>query len=524
MMIRKLIRKALSICLILLFLLGLLYCTRSRVEHADSGTRYPNVLLISADDMKDWVGYMGGYEGEVYTPNIDRLAAMGEAFTNAHTAATVCCPSRNALMLGKRPSSTGLYNNNQWWKAACPGEIPLPQYFRMHGYIAAGAGKVFHHTPGNNPPCCWDEYREQEFDDPWNFASWSPERYFVTYGYRGPIIPYPEWKPMNGIFPIRSELDWGPLPGKNEEEYGDLRAVEFAENFLKREHDKPFFLAVGIYRPHLPWHVPGKYFDLYPREEIVLPLLWENDLDDIPEAGKKLALSTFRDFEQIREEGKWKEAIQAYLASISFADAQVGSILKALETNNYRDNTIIIFWSDHGWHFGTKQHWHKQTLWEECTRIPFIMKVPGTTGPGSTCRRPVDMVNVFPTLLSLCGLPDLPGLDGHDMSPLLENPDTSWAYPAISEIQTGNMSVRSQDWHYIRYHDGSEELYDCTNDPFEWDNKSSEEEYRAVLASHRSWVPDTFAAPVPDKQSFLFDPHEYTFINRKNKTFIDGKN
>jgi arylsulfatase A-like enzyme len=176
-------------------------------NHRINESEQSNVLLISVDDMKDWVGYLGGYEGEVYTPNMDRLATEGVAFTNAHTSATVCCPSRNAMMLGKRPSTTGLYNNNQWWKAALPEEISMPQYFKNKGYFTAGAGKVFHHTPGNNPPCSWDEYQEQVFDDPWRSSGWSPERYFIDYGYRGPMVPYPEWKPLNGIHPIRSELD-----------------------------------------------------------------------------------------------------------------------------------------------------------------------------------------------------------------------------------------------------------------------------------------------------------------------------
>jgi len=231
----------------------------------------PNVLIIAVDDMKDWTGFLGGYEGKVHTPNMDRLAACGLAFTNAHASATVCCPSRYAFFLGKRPSSTGLYNNNQWWKPNHPALVSMPQYFRRHGYYTAGAGKLFHHTPGNNPPCSWDEYLDQVFDDPWNFAQWSVERYAVRFGYRGPIVPFPEWKPLNGIYPIRSELDWGPIPGKGEKDYGDVQAVQFAEEFLGRDQSDPFFLAVGIYRPHLPWHVPQEYFDKYPLDKIVLP-------------------------------------------------------------------------------------------------------------------------------------------------------------------------------------------------------------------------------------------------------------
>jgi arylsulfatase A-like enzyme len=400
----------------------------------------------------------------------------------------------------------------------------MPQYFRQHGYYAAGAGKLFHHTPGNNPPCSWDEYNEQVFDDPWLFAGWSVERYALLYGYRGPILPYPNWKPLNGIYPIRGELDWGPIPGKQEQDYGDVQAVKFVEEFIERDHSKPFFLGVGIYRPHLPWHVPQKYFDLYPLDQIVFPGgVREGDLEDLPEAGKELALARSRDFYQIREEDKWETALQAYLASISFADAQVGAVLDALEKSGKTGNTIVLLWSDHGWHLGSKDHWHKQTLWEECTRIPFIMRVPGMTKSGTVCEHPVDMVNVFPTLVSLCGLPPKEGLDGHNMTPILKDPGSQWKWPALSEIKSGNMAVRTRKWRYIRYHDGEEELYDRQNDPFEWNNLAGDDAYEQILKEHRRWIPGTFARPVPGKGAFFFDPYEYTWIDREDKSFIDGK-
>jgi arylsulfatase A-like enzyme len=299
--------------------------------------------------------------------------------------------------------------------------------------------------------------------------------------------------------------------------------VNYTKEFFRKKLKKPFFLAVGTYRPHLPWHVPQKYYDMYPLDDIVLPVIKEDDLGDIPFEGRKLAKATSRDFKQIQNEGKWKEAIQAYLASITFADVQVGEILEALEKSEYSKNTIVVLWSDHGWHLGTKQHWHKQTLWEECTRIPFIIKAPGITIPNTECDIPVDMVNVFPTLLSLCNLLEKSDLDGNDMTPLLKDVNSSWEYPAITEIKAGNMSVRSMDWRYIRYMDGTEELYDRKNDPNEWVNLSGDNQYRDIIKKHSRWIPDSFANPVPGKGSFLFDPYEYTFINRKTKLFIDGK-
>jgi len=485
----------------------------------------PNVLFITVDDMRDYVGFLKGYEGKVFTPNMDRLAAQSVAFTNAHTAATVSCPSRNAMLSGKRPSTTGLYDNARWWKASLPELVTMPQYFKNNGYYSAGAGKVFHHTPGNNPPCSWNEYQDQVFDDPWvyNDPSWaSIEKYWLNYGYHEPKMPNPEWKPLNGIQGLVNQMDWGAIPGKKEEEYGDVYIVNFARKFLSQKHEKPFFLALGTFRPHIPWHVPQKYFDMYPLESIVIPEKLENDLDDVPAVGKKLALAG-KDYEIIKDAGKLKNAIQAYLASITFADAQLGAILDLLEKSGFSENTIIVYWSDHGWHFGTKEHWHKQTLWEECTRIPFIMKVPGVTQENSICDKPVDMVNVFPTLINLCGLPVLSGLDGHDMTPLLKDPGAPWEYPALTEIQVGNMAVRSQDWRYIRYNDGGEELYDRRSDPREWHNLAGDPKYLDVIEAHRKWLPARFAEPVPVRESYYFDPASYTFMDRKSGAFVDGK-
>ncbi|MBE0668158.1 MAG: sulfatase-like hydrolase/transferase, partial [Bacteroidales bacterium] len=287
-------------------------------------------------------------------------------------------------------------------------------------------------------------------------------------------------------------------------------------------HDKPFFLALGTYKPHIPWHVPQKYFDLYPLDSIVIPEKQENDLDDVPAFGRKLALAN-KDYTTIKDADQLKQAIQAYLASISFADAQLGAILDLLDKSGYADNTIIVFWSDHGWHFGTKEHWHKQTLWEECTRIPFIMKVPGMTTAGTTCDRPVDMMNVFPTLISLCGLPVKEDLDGHDMTALLKNPESEWQYPAITEIKRGNAAVRSQDWRYIRYNDGTEELYNRKDDPHEWHNLASDPQYKSIIEDHLKWIPSSFAKPVPSKDSYFFDPATYTFMDRVTGAFIDGR-
>ncbi len=330
----------------------------------------PNVLFLAVDDMNDWTSVLEGYGGKVHTPNIERLAKKGVSFVNAQTASSVCCPSRTALMLGKRPSTTGIYNNGQWWRPHMPDAVSIPMHFRKHGYTAVGAGKIFHHTAGNNPPDQWDDFQRLVFnDDPWfrgaklNYP-WSKH------------TPYPTGYPFSGMKGTPHEGDWGVLPGKPEREYDDARTADYAIRFLRGVHRKPFFLACGIFRPHLPWYAPQRYFDLYPLDGVVLPEVLEDDLDDIPAEGRRLSKARRADFERIKKAGKWKEAVQAYLASISFADAQLGRVLDALERSPYKSNTVIVFWSDHGWHLGEKNHWHKMTLWEEAARIPFIWVAP----------------------------------------------------------------------------------------------------------------------------------------------------
>jgi len=489
----------------------------------DNAKVKPNVLFISVDDMRDWVGYLNGYKGKIHTPNIDRLASQGVGFTNAHVAAPQSGPSRNAIMSGKRPSTTGLYDNDVWMKAAYPEMVTLPQYFKNNGYYTAGAGKVFHHTPGNNPPVNWNDFQDQVVDDPWVWNSWSPEKYFLDYGYRDKRPETPSWKPLNGIETFGAELDWGAIPGKDESDYGDVKVLEYLKKFLTRKTDQPFFLALGIYRPHIPWHVPQKYFDMYPLDKIVLPEVIENDLDDLPEEAKKVAGKRHKDFVTIRDRNKWKEAVQAYLASISFADALVGKLLDTFDKSRYSDNTIIVLWSDHGFHLGSKETWHKFTLWEDVTRIPFVIKAPGMKANGRLCHQPVDMLNVYPTLISLCGLPQKSDLDGHDMSVLLKNPEAEWQWPAITEYMPGQVAVRTRDWRYIRYQKGGEELYDRKKDPNEWHNLAKNPEYSTILEQHRKQATQKFAKTVVERTAWYFDPHNFTYLHRETGQFVDGK-
>ena len=482
--------------------------------------RKPNVLFIALDDMNDWISSLAGYSGKVHTPNFDRLARKGITFTNAHSPSTVCNPSRTAIMTGLRPSTTGIYNNGQWWRPALPDVVTMPECFRKSGYQVEGGGKIFHHTLGNNPPGIWDNYHAQVQDSPWHYDYPVPGQHAPKKG-----VHWPEGFPLNGIKNVKlgkrppanyREFDWGPFD-KPDIEMGDGQMVRWAVDFLGRGHDKPFFLAAGIYRPHLPWYVPKKYFDLYPPDQIKLPEVKKDDLDDVPAAGRKMAEARLADFELVKKTGKYKEAVRAYLASISFADALVGLLLDALEKSSHRNNTIIVVWSDHGWHLGEKGAWHKRTLWQRATHVPFFIAAPGVTQPGSVCNRPVNLVDIYPTLIDLCGLRANSKLDGMSLVRLLENPEAAWERPSVITNERGNHAVRSQRWRYIRYNDGTEELYDCDNDPHEWTNLAEDPKFDSIKQKLAKWLPKSDAPSALSKRDYDFDPDSYSWT-RKGKS------
>jgi len=457
---------------------------------ADGGKR-PNVLFLCVDDMNDWIGCLAGYP-DVETPNIDRLAKRGLLFTNSHCASPLCNPSRTAIMTGLRPSTTGIYNNGQWWKPVLSNVETIPEYFRSHGYDAQGGGKIFHHTAGFNPPTVWNEYFDRIADDP------------------GESFPVNGWKREKWM---RPSFDWGVLK-QDESEYGDYKVADWARAFLRKRHEKPFFLGVGIFHPHMAWYAPQAYFDRYPLDEIHLPVVPDNDLDDIPKVGLEIAEYRQKDWLRIRETGRWKEAVQAYLASITFADAQVGRVLDALDASPYVESTIIVFWSDHGWHLGEKQHWHKSTLWERATRSPFIIVAPGITKPSTKCSRPVSLIDIYPTLMELCNLPAGRKLDGQSLVPLLKDPEHDWQRPALTTFGRGNHALRSERWRYIRYKDGGEELYDHQTDQNEWTNLADRPEYQAVKEKFLRWLPKHDAPDAPRKNEYIFDEKSYTWTPR----------
>lgn len=472
----------------------------------------PNVLMISVDDMNDWVGCLEGCPGKIHTPNIDRLAQRGMLFTNAHCDAPVCNPSRTSILTGRRPTTTGIYNNGQWWRPHLPDVVTIPQHFRAAGYQAFGGGKVFHHTAGFNPPDQWDDYFLQVFDGPQPYPTWPlpPKSQRFT---------WPQDFPLNGIENVRlglkppesyQEFDWGPFD-QPDLEMGDGQMVQWAVQLLTEPHEQPFFIAAGVFRPHQPWYVPRKYFDMYPLDEVVLPLAPADDLDDIPEPGRKIAAYRGADWTLLADLGKREEAVQAYMASITFADAMVGRIVDALDRSPFADNTIIVLWSDHGWHLGEKQHMHKFTLWEECTRVPLIIVAPGVTQPGQRCAEPVNLVDIYPTLVELCSQASRPGLDGISLVPQLRDPQSQRPRPAMTTYRRNQTALRSRRWRLIQYEDGSQELYDHDNDPNEWTNLAGQPQYAEVIAQLQTYLPREPAPDAPMKADYNFDLATYTW-------------
>jgi len=465
-------------------LLSGLMCQRTKEK--------PNVLFIAIDDLNDWIKPLHP-DSQVHTPNLDRLFNKGVLFKNAFCSAPACNPSRVSLLTGLRPSTTGVYGNQSDWRRALPDVKTIPQHFMEHGYHAAGAGKVFHHQ--------WNG----AFHDDASFEDFQ-------------MIPDPPDGPMpqprlcgikKWIGGVRdgqtisktSLFDWGAYPERDEETV-DYRTASYGVKWLEEKHNNPWFLAVGFMRPHMPFFVPKKYFDMYPLDEIKLPPLLDNDNKDIPSGGRHLLdLAKPFIYRTIVEHGKYKEAVRAYYACVTFMDEQLGRVLDALKNSSYMKNTIIVLWSDHGYHLGEKDHWEKFALWEKTTRMPFFISAPGVTTENTICDRQVSLLDIYPTLNSLCGLSEKPELEGSNLTPLLKNPKMKWEKPAITTYLPNNHAVSSQGYRYIHYADGTEELYDHKTDPNEWNNLAHDKKYSSVIEEHKKWLPVKNAPQVDDMKN-----------------------
>jgi len=516
------IRSLLIFCLVLI--------TSSCGDEHDPGDR-PNVLFIICDDLNDSVEGMGGHP-QAKTPNLSRLASEGIKFSNAHSAAPVCGPSRASLWTGIYPHHSGLYGHsqdrNQWHNNPVLKNCkPLFEHFADNGYRIYGAGKLFHNNHNTEPlfnrtdslgtfgygqeygPFAYSGDMSEGISKALRAHPDVPEQFGMT-GFNSfasidnvpEILPdkengidgYKGWVLIPGFKPTAlryvSEEDRDPLP--------DEVTANFGIDVLQQNHDEPFLITLGIIRPHAPWHAPQSYFDMFPLDEVKLPPYLENDLEDCAEElwNTRFNYGNMR-FRALHEccEGDqgWRRWLQAYLACVAFADAQVGRVLDALDKSKYADNTIVIFTSDHGFHMGEKDQIFKRTVWDESTRVPMIIRMPDGRNKGKECTHPVGLIDLYPTLVDLCGLTEDTyreggrPLDGHSIRPFLNDPENgSWNGPdvALSAIVAGipveqdvpanvddqHFSVRSKDWRYTLTRKGDEELYDHRTDPHEWNN------------------------------------------------------
>ncbi|WP_066626991.1 sulfatase [Labilibacter marinus] len=436
----------------------------------------PNVLLIMVDDMNDWVGAFGGNQ-QAITPHMDKLAAKSVIFKNAYCSAALCNPSRTSMLTGYQPATTGVYGNSEHFREL-PGfenTVTLPQYFEKNGYSTAAGGKIFHSPrgpaakprPGSDPGSFQEELR----------------------GGLGTSYPDKELRSQHGLNLNQKGInkhfihsfDWYGVDEKLEDTH-DWKSSDYCAQFLEKEHEKPFFLACGIFRPHLPWYAPKEFFDLYNLDDINLPEVKEDDLDDVGKLGARLPQKVLHS--ELIKNDKWKEAVRAYLANLSFADACVGHLMEALNSSAYAENTIIVLMGDHGWHLGEKQHWSKNVLWERSAKTPLLILDPRNKKSGISTRI-VSLLDVYPTLVDLCELPVKDDLEGESLKILINNPKAKWDKFALTSKAKGMHTLRNENYRYIVYPDGFEELYDHRNDPNEWTNIASEKENDTILNMFR---------------------------------------
>ncbi len=433
----------------------------------------PNVLFIAIDDLNDWVGCLEGHP-QVKTPNIDALAKRGTLFTNAHCQAPICNPSRTSIMTGLRPSTTGVYALAPWFRTVdeLKDLVTLPQHFSAAGYTTYTVGKIYHGRTWNNTGI-------KEFDvvgNPEPGLMPKEKRVQTPRGGRG--------------------MDWGVYPFKDSD-HKDWKTASWAVEQLDKQPVEPFFMAVGFSLPHVPLYATQKWFDLYPEEEIILPRMLLDDRSDTPRFSWYLHWKLPEPRQRfLLQNGEQLKIVQAYLASVSFMDSQVGRVLTALDQNGFKDDTIVVLWSDHGYHLGEKEITGKNTLWDRSARVPLIFAGPGVA-PGQRSNQPAELLDIYPTLSELCGLVAPQHLEGLSLVPQINNPETIRMRPAITTDNHDNHGVRTVRWRYIRYADGSEELYDMVDDPSEFFNLASDSRFADVIADLRKHLPEVNHKPVP---------------------------
>jgi arylsulfatase A-like enzyme len=438
----------------------------SHAPAATAATEKPDVVFIIVDDLNDYLGCLGGHPDAI-SPNIDALAASGMLFSQAYCNSPQCRPSRTSLNHGIYPFNTGTYFNAKD-KNETKIETPtMQQFFMANGYRVASGGKVFH---GSSPGTSGDALFKKPGDP-------KPPKGENSFG---------SLKPPNDGY----ALDVA------DEEMSDYKVASWAIDQWDNNTDKPLFMSIGFFRPHRPLQVPKEYFDLFPLDSIQRPTEpAEDDWKDMPEFAQRLARTHahkalhdgLSDHEFIVANDEWDKTIRAYQASIAFVDKQIGRFLDALATNPRGRETVIMLASDHGWHLGEKKHWCKGAIWEQTTHIPFMVSAPGVE-PGSVCTQPVSLIDVFPSLADLAGLTIPDYLDGASIKPQLQDPAAKRS-PVVSSYGEGNTAIRTERWRYIRYEDGSEELYDHKVDPDEWTNQADNPEHATLKKKLAAFIP-----------------------------------
>ena len=412
----------------------------------------PNFLIIAVDDLNDYIGPFGGHPN-ASTPHFDRLAERGVFFTRAYCNSPVCNPSRASIWTGLRPTTTGITSNQMGWFRDVPGFekiMTLPQALAARGYSTMGFGKLFHPGRGTGGAGEWQRF---------NLYDYGPRQ--------DPKLNYPMGDKIT---------DWGVPDGNNEYAASYDRAIaDRVIDALNDSYSQSFLLGCGFYRPHTPLYAAQKWFDLHPRDGLAIPPGYKkDDTDDLVYFGKRprrpqdIEAPGLFTQEWAEETGKWKDVLQAYLASISAMDHQLGRVIDALDASKHRDNMIVILFSDHGWHLGEKRHWGKAALWEQTTRVPFFIMGPGLP-KGVRCEKPVDLLNIYPTVVDYAGVPPPHALAGHSLRPLLEKADAPWPHAVVTTF-VDHHALRTPTHRYIRYASGEEELYDHRADPHEWEN------------------------------------------------------
>lgn len=453
----------------------------------------PDVLFIAIDDLNDYISPLDNHPG-VSTPNFERLAKRSVTFTNAHCAAPACHASRVAVMTGVHPATSGIYRNmfgahGPRWRDESPqlkNAVVLSQHFRDHGYYAAGGGKIFHTlqwTPGDsqNDPDAWDGYHGDPLDP--ISKDWP----------RPASTRVPQNKGFIGKRPLGFHLFGAAAIEQPEETYGDHLVVDWAAEQLNTDRgDQPLFLAVGLFRPHIPWEVGQQWFDLYPENEVALPEHQADDMADARSHGREGWHKWVTDNKQ------WSHLMSGYLASISYVDHQLGRLLDALDASGRTENTVVVLWSDHGFHIGEKQNWEKFALWEQTTRVPFFIHVPGKSADGKTTHEPTTLTDLYPTLCDLAGLPTPEQCTGKSVAAHITNPTkpsnglslTSFYWPADGAPSHGISDTR---FRYIKYGDGFEELYDLKKDPNEFTNLAKDPAFADTIKKLAKGLPKNSA-------------------------------